>query len=104
MSDYTKERGVSFGYRTENGNVRGERHSFRDFGLYQKDAPELEAPEVNTSGIYVPGADGVIDTTDAMDGTAHYKNRKAVFTFFLAGPRDRWVEVYHRLLRELHGE
>ena len=112
-SIYERAHGVAFGFTVDNqphgdgtaptGRILTDTHSFRDFGLYPADAPTVEPPEVNVSGLYVPGADGEMDFTETLDGVVHFKNRKAVFTFRLAGPENRWVETYHRLLRELHG-
>lgn len=107
MSMFDTKHGVSFRWSFDNAvtpkKIVTELHSFRDFGLYPCSI-EIEQPTVATSGIYVPGMDGEIDTTASLDGVVHYKNRKATFKFKAIDAKNSYIETYHTLLRILHGQ
>lgn len=107
MSLYEHKHGVSFTWTFDNlttpKKIVTAQHSFRDFGLYPAGIT-IDPPTVATSGIYVPGMDGEIDTTASLDGVVHYKNRKATFKFKAIDAKNSYVETYHTLLRILHGQ
>ena len=104
MSYFDFHHGVSWGYYidAETGRIVHRGHSFSYFGLYPVDL-KISAPEINTSAIYVPGMDGKIDTTQALDGVVHFKNRMADFRFKQLDASRDWSSVYHELLHYLHG-
>ena len=107
MNPFETKHGVSFAWTFDNlttpKKIVTEQHSFRDFGLYPAGIV-IEPPAVATSGIYVPGMDGEIDTTASLDGVVHYKNRKATFRFKAIDAKNSYIETYHKLLRILHGQ
>lgn len=107
MNPFETKHGVSFAWTFDNlttpKKIVTAQHSFRDFGLYPAGIV-IEPPTVATSGIYVPGMDGEIDTTASLDGVVHYKNRKATFKFKAIDAKDCYIETYHTLLRILHGQ
>ena len=61
------------------GVTFGDYHSYNNFGLLL-DAKHIGAPEVKTTYIDVPGADGVLDYTEAFGGIK-YGNRQLSFGF-----------------------
>lgn len=107
MNPFETKHGVSFAWTFDNlttpKKIVTAQHSFRDFGLYPCGIV-VEPPTVATSGIYVPGMDGEIDTTASLDGVVHYKNRKATFKFKAIDAKNSYVETYHKLMRILHGQ
>lgn len=117
MNPFENKHGVSFGWHggptiTESGGaisykikpIETDLHSYRDFGLYPvENEIIIDAPQVATSGIYVPGMDGELDTTESLDGIVHYKNRKASFKFKAIDAKNTYVNTYHTLLRLIHG-
>ena len=105
MTIFEKQHGVAFGFvrNTTAGRIEKLLHSYSHYGLLPVSI-KMDSPDVNTSGIYVPGMDGKIDTTDTLDGVVHYKNRKAEFKFKLLDAKGRWQSTYHELLGDLHGQ
>ena len=78
-------------------------HSFRTFGLHPRTKPEISAPEAQTASIVVPGRDGEIDMTEALDGNVHFSNRRGEFNFTQLGGRRSWDGTYAKLKNLLHG-
>ena len=111
MNVFEQQFGTSFGFsksdsltgRIVNGIVTSG-HSFRDFGLYPRVRPVISAPEIQATGYEVPGRDGKIDTTEALDGVPHYLNREGTFQFTFIGDRSKRGEVEHLLNNRLHGK
>lgn len=83
----------------------GSTHSYRDWGLILTDA-EIGLPEVKTSTIDIPGADGVLDLTEALDGTVHYGNRELKLTFVTTEKlcRKDWAALLSDLSTAIHGQ
>ena len=103
MTLFKTQHGVAFGFEYNPHGILRLLHSYNYYGLYPVDI-KIDAPDVNTSDIYVPGMDGKIDTTETLDGLVHYKNRKAEFKLKQIDSRDTWIQTYHRLLHDLHGK
>jgi hypothetical protein len=98
MSNYELEHGVTF------INSEGtERHTFRDFGIYPKSKGMPEPPDVQTEFIDIPGMDGRLDATQALDGIVHYKDRDYEQDFLIVDPEADWHSIYSNLLNYLHG-
>lgn len=62
----------------------------------------IKPPEVKTTYIDLPGADGGLDYTELLTGVPHYGYRKGSWEFFLI-PGEKWTEVYNSLVEYLHG-
>ncbi len=62
------------------GVTLGGRHSWRDFKLLLT-SRVIGLPEPQMSKITVPGRDGDLDLTEALDGNVHYGNRTIELTF-----------------------
>ena len=103
MSMFENLYGVAFNYGTNGHNIVRGNHSFHNYGLYPVEI-RIEPPDVNTSGLYIPGMDGKLDTTDTLDGVVHFKNRKAEFKFKQINAKTKWIDTYHLLMRDLHGK
>lgn len=78
-------------------------HSLRDYGLLPREKPTDETPDIQKDEIEVPGMDGTLDLTEAIDGLVHYENRELEFEFTAVGGRRTWDAIYKRLKNDLHG-
>lgn len=108
---YMHSLGTNFGYKTTGTKAQmifhglySDCHSYRDLGLLPKEKPVIEAPSLRMSSIVVPGRDGDLDTSEAIDGMMHYGNRKGTFRFTAVDGRQTWDSLYYLLLNRLHGK
>ena len=98
MSNYKIEHGVTF---INEGDV--EKHTFTDFGIYPKSKGMPDPPEVQTEYIDIPGMDGRLDATQALDGIVHYKDRDYEQDFLIIDPEADWHSIYSNMLNFMHG-
>ena len=89
-------------YETGYGVKFGDKHSFRDFGLYPKSKMIVNPPDVREVYVEVAGADGDLDITEALTGRANYESREGKFEFTVMD-RARWDTIYSGLMNTLHG-
>ena len=89
-------------YQNEYGVLFGDKHSFRDFGLYPKSKIVINPPDVREVYVEVDGADGDLDITEALTGRANYESREGDFEFTIVD-RKKWDSVYSGLMNTLHG-
>lgn len=89
-------------YENEYGVKFGDKHSFRDFGLYPKSKMVVNPPDVREVYVEVAGADGDLDITEALTGRANYESREGKFEFTVTD-RTKWDAVYSALMNEIHG-
>lgn len=85
------------------GVTFGEKHSYRDWGLFPKSRPVISPPDPKTIHVDIPGADGSIDLTESLTGEVVYKNRTIKCEFVVIQNRVRWSEVYSSVMDYLHG-
>lgn len=64
---------------------------------------EIEAPEVQTHLVEIPGRDGYLDLTETLDGYVHYYNRE-VSLEFKALTRDGFFDAYGEFATITHGQ
>ena len=79
------------------------RHTYNDWGLLQVGPATVSPPKVQTYFIKVPGRDGSLDYTTALDGNVHYESRKYEQTLKCVSGRSDMKRIYHELLNFLHG-
>lgn len=89
-------------YETMYGVKFGDKHSFRDFGLYPKSKMIVAPPEVREVYVEVAGADGDLDITEALTGRANYESREGKFEFTVID-RSKWDYTYSLIMNTLHG-
>ena len=58
------------------------KHSYREYGLFFSRRPEIESAAPKLKLVDVPGGDGTLDYTEAIDGTVKYENRRISIDFF----------------------
>ena len=59
----------------------GEKHTYKDWGLKWLTPYKITYPEAKTHVIEIPGADDVLDLTEAINGRVRYGQRQMEFTF-----------------------
>lgn len=91
-----------YGVTFEKGGSR--RHTYNDWGLLQVYASDLTPPEVQEHYIQIPGMDGAIDATEALDGFVHYETREFRGTYKCIAPRSEWKKILGEMARFLHGK
>lgn len=94
----------------------GAYNTWTDWRLIPESRPVVNPPEVKTNFVEVPGADGVLDFTEALDNKIHYKPREGSWDFLISHEqinidsggryhRDNlWSELYHDILNAVHGK
>ena len=91
-------------YGTTFSNDRGGvAHTYNDWGLLQVGPAIVSPPKVQTKFIDVPGRDGALDYTAALDGNVHYESREFSSTLRCIASRADLKAIYSKLLTFLHG-
>lgn len=80
----------------------GDKKTYDDWGL-QLQSLAVGLPEAKVNQTDIPGADGVLDLTDAL-GTVRYKNRSLQMEFDVAGTPEKWHNVTSLIANYLHGQ
>lgn len=80
-------------------------HSYNDLHLVLTEA-EIGLPEVKTSYLEIPGADGDLDLTETLTGAACYGNRELKLTFQAPVKLNAvsWSALLASLTATLHGQ
>lgn len=85
--------------------TRGDRtiHTYEDWGLLGTSPASISPPEVQTRYITVPGMDGVLDATEALDGTVRFNAREFTAEYKIIEDRPDWKAIYTQILKHIHG-
>ena len=86
------------------GVTFGTKYTYKDWGLIPKSRPVISPPTPKTLYIDIPGADGLLDLTQALTQDVKYENRKITFEFNVLDARNRWSNIYSDILGYLHGQ
>lgn len=87
-----------------NGVTFGNKHSYRDWGLFLKNRPVISPPTPKTIYVNIPGSDGVIDLTESLTGDVKFNNRTITCEFVVLDARNKWSNIYSEILDYLHGQ
>ena len=86
------------------GITFGDYNTAEDWGLTMS-TKKIPLPAPKTTLVSVPGRDGDIDMTEALDGVVHYDDRPASFVFeLLDGTPKKRIELVNEISRALHGK
>ena len=86
------------------GITFGEYNTAEDWGLTMS-TKKIPLPAPKTTFVSVPGRDGDIDMTEALDGVVHYDVRPASFVFeILEGTVQERLELAKTISQVLHGQ
>lgn len=80
----------------------GEKKTYDDWGLLLQSLV-ISMPEAKISQVDIPGADGMIDLTEAM-GSVKYNNRDLQMIFDVQGDPENWHSLTSRIGSYLHGK
>ena len=88
-----------------NGVTIGKYHTHEHWGLWLMERT-LSLPEVQTNTVDVPGRDGLLDLSTALDGEVHYKNRTLTLTLgtFRALSKQTWSDLLSSFAGYVHGQ
>jgi len=86
-----------------NGVTFGDKHSYRDFGLYFNKFPVVAPPDPILNTIEIPGMDGQLNLSTSLDGYMHYKTRKMSLQFVYVGNRSDFFSVQQNVFNTVHG-
>lgn len=78
------------------------KNTYDEWEMYPTSRPHVAQPEVKTSYVDLPGANGGLDYTELLTGEPTYGYRKGSWEFLLI-PQDQWSTVYRDLVDYLHG-
>ncbi|MBP5593885.1 MAG: hypothetical protein J6Y02_00790 [Pseudobutyrivibrio sp.] len=84
-------------------------NTFSSFNLIPSERPYVETPEVKTTFIDIPGANGSLDYTEALVGGVTYKDRTGSWEFYVqnnwgSDPNSAWAQRLSNILGCLHGQ
>lgn len=82
----------------------GDKHTYKDWGLYMVAPMNVESPEVKTNYIDVPGMDGVLDFSDYPTGRTNYKNRTISATLCCLRDPAEWPGLLSEIRGYCHGK
>lgn len=91
----------------------GDKNSYDDWDLVPSTRPVFAPPPVKTNIIDIPGSNGGLDLTDALNGYAVYSNRTGSIEFTVLNnggypqPKNKtrtWSELYSEIANYIHGK
>jgi hypothetical protein len=86
------------------GVTFGTKHTYKDWGLIPKSRPVISPPTPKTLYVDIPGANGLLDLTQALSDDVKYENRTIAFEFNVLDARNRWSNIYSDILDYLQGQ
>lgn len=92
----------------ENSNAPLKKYdTYQDFGLMSNGRPDVASPELKSAYVDIPGTDGSLDYTAALNGLT-YQNRSGSWEFYVLNDYGRndqgWVTKWHNIMNSLHGK
>lgn len=83
----------------------GEYHTLNDWRLYLKvGSPKIGEAEIEEYLVEVPGADNMLNLTNALDDKPHYKQRTITMELLCTAPKKLWPSLYSKLANAIHGK
>lgn len=82
----------------------GDKNTWDDWHLIPQSRPVFLPPDVKTSYVEVPGADGKMDMTESLTGSVLYKNRQGTIQFYVDNGHEEWEVLYAKIMNYLHGQ
>lgn len=85
----------------------GAYNTWRDYKLIATSPPVVVPPKVKTNFVEVPGSDGSLDFTEALDGQVHYGLREGQWEFVVNHEEIQnynWAYLWSRMLSDFHGK
>ena len=79
------------------------RNTWSSWHLIPTSRPVVNPPEVKTKYVDIPGANGSLDYTEALDGVK-YGNRTGSWEFMVANGYAEWSVLYQEIMNYIHGK
>lgn len=79
------------------------RNTWSSWHLIPTSRPVVNPPEVKTKYVDIPGANGSLDYTEALDGVK-YGNRTGSWEFMVANGYSDWASLYNEIMSYIHGK
>lgn len=89
---------------TANGISFDGLHSYTYFGMWLSERPDWGSPEPKLNLVEIPGADGVLDLTEANAGEVKFNNRQITLTFAAMVKAEEQERFKSRIMNTLHGK
>lgn len=91
--------------------IFGEKNTWDDWHLIPTSRPVINPPEPKINQVEIPGSDGSLDLTNALNPFVYFKNRTGSIEFmivndlyYLVRTHEEWFEVYSEIANYLHGQ
>lgn len=81
----------------------GDKNTYDDWHLVPSSRPVFAPPPVKTNYIDLPGTNGKLDLTDALNGRPVYENRTGSIEFIVLNGYGEWEDRYSEICNYLHG-
>lgn len=82
----------------------GSMNSFSDWHLVPDGRPVVSLPEPKITTVEVPGANGLLDLSEALTRYPVYNNRDGSIKFHVLNDKEPWNKLYQRIANYLHGK
>lgn len=82
----------------------GDKNTWNDWHLIPSSRPLVNPPNVRASMVEIPGADGLLDLSDALVGRPTYANRSGSWDFYVDNNHGSWADRYSEIMAYLHGQ
>ena len=84
----------------------GDKNTWDDWKLVPSSRPVFNPPRQKTQYLDIPGADGVLDVSEALTGYPVFENREGSLEFIVYNDYQsyRWQMVYETISNYLHGQ
>lgn len=82
----------------------GSKHTARDYGLILTTRPDTGSPKPKTYSQDIPGADGVLDLTEATTGEVKFSNRTVTIQAKIVLPYEEQEALKSQILGDCHGK
>lgn len=79
-------------------------NSFSDWHLVPDGRPVVIMPEPKIVTVEVPGANGLLDLSEALTGYPIYNNRTGSIKFHVLNNKEPWQVLYNKIANYLHGK
>lgn len=81
--------------------------TYTTFGLISNGRPDVASPELKSAYVDIPGTNGSLDYTEALNGLT-YQNRSGSWDFYVlnnyGNNEQGWVTKWHSIMNALHGQ
>ena len=80
-----------------------EHSALKEYGL-RFSKIEIGLPTARRTVVTVPGANGALDLTSAISNYTLYDEREIIITFYAVDSKQRWADIWARVVGLLHGQ